>query len=261
MPHSPVARRMFAEWDSLPPPSRRFSERVQAQAEQRHPERPGRPADGRLPQGPGRTRRPLQRRRGRRRTGPPAHRRGGRRRRLESAAQPQDRRRQRAARSRPRRDGRPRPAQGSRRLNPARTGPGFPAAGAPPLQPFFPLIATRLQRRFPARFTPSQRPASDYFRRPAPATPGLSADFHPFPPVRSFWPPTPFAAFSGDGPEVGIDWRLGRADAVEFHRSGRAQPVRGAPRARLAAAGADRRFAGGLSVNLGAGMLRERGAR
>ena len=33
MPHSPVARRMFAEWDSLPPPSRRFSERVQAQAE------------------------------------------------------------------------------------------------------------------------------------------------------------------------------------------------------------------------------------
>ena len=53
----------------------------------------------------------------------------------------------------------------------------------------------------------------------------------PFRPSAQFWPPTPFAAFSGDGPEVGIDWRLGRADAVEFHRSGRARPVRGAARA------------------------------
>lgn len=33
MPMSPAARKMFAEWDSLPAPSRRFSERVQAQGE------------------------------------------------------------------------------------------------------------------------------------------------------------------------------------------------------------------------------------
>ena len=33
MPMSDAARKMFAEWDSLPAPSRRFSERVQAQAE------------------------------------------------------------------------------------------------------------------------------------------------------------------------------------------------------------------------------------
>ena len=31
MPLSPIARRMFAEWDSLPKPSRRLTEKVQSQ--------------------------------------------------------------------------------------------------------------------------------------------------------------------------------------------------------------------------------------
>ncbi len=70
----------------------------------------------------------------------------------------------------------------------------------------------------------------------------------------------PFAAFSGEGPGVGVDWRLDGRTRLSF--SGRDGQSRfGAPRARLVAVGVDRRFAGGLSVKLGAGTLRERGAR
>ena len=70
----------------------------------------------------------------------------------------------------------------------------------------------------------------------------------------------PFAAFSGEGPGVGVDWRLDGRTRLSFSgRDGRSRF--GAPRARLVAVGVDRRFAGGLSVKLGAGTLRERGAR
>ena len=70
----------------------------------------------------------------------------------------------------------------------------------------------------------------------------------------------PFAAFSGEGPGVGVDWRLDGRTRLSF--SGRDGQSRfGAPRARLVSVGVDRRFAGGLSVKLGAGTLRERGAR
>ena len=70
----------------------------------------------------------------------------------------------------------------------------------------------------------------------------------------------PFAAFSGAGPGVGVDWRLDGRTRLSFTgRDGRSRF--GAPRARLVAVGVDRRFAGGLSVKLGAGTLRERGAR
>ena len=70
----------------------------------------------------------------------------------------------------------------------------------------------------------------------------------------------PFAAFSGEGPGVGVDWRLDGRTRLSFTgRDGRSRF--GAPRARLVAVGVDRRFAGGLSVKLGAGTLRERGAR
>ena len=70
----------------------------------------------------------------------------------------------------------------------------------------------------------------------------------------------PFAAFSGEGPGVGVDWRLDGRTRLSFTgRDGRSRF--GAPRARLVSVGVDRRFAGGLSVKLGAGTLRERGAR
>ena len=70
----------------------------------------------------------------------------------------------------------------------------------------------------------------------------------------------PFAAFSGEGPGVGVDWRLDGRTRLSFSgRDGRSRF--GAPRARLVSVGVDRRFAGGLSVKLGAGTLRERGAR
>ena len=70
----------------------------------------------------------------------------------------------------------------------------------------------------------------------------------------------PFAAFSGEGPGVGVDWRLDGWTRLSFTgRDGRSRF--GAPRARLVSVGVDRRFAGGLSVKLGAGTLRERGAR
>ncbi len=70
----------------------------------------------------------------------------------------------------------------------------------------------------------------------------------------------PFAAFSGEGPGVGVDWRLDGRTRLSF--TGRDGQSRfGAPRARLVSVGVDRRFAGGLSVKLGVGTLRERGAR
>ena len=57
----------------------------------------------------------------------------------------------------------------------------------------------------------------------------------------------PFAAFSGAGPGVGVDWRLdGRTRLSFIGRDG--QSRFGAPRARLVSVGVDRRFAGGLAM-------------
>ena len=69
----------------------------------------------------------------------------------------------------------------------------------------------------------------------------------------------PFTAFAGQGPGVGVDWRLGRTTLGFVARDGRTRF--GGSRGSLASLGLTRRFGGGLTANAGWGVLRERGAR